>query len=66
MSFFPNYTDYDTTKKRLEFAKAEDIAKKMEKLLAYGRKILNKSRQSIKDQTDKYRFNIKFATGDWI
>ena len=54
MSFGPDTTNYKSTHKRLQSAKAEDITTRVQEILDFGRQQLKKSRESMKAQADKH------------
>jgi len=66
MSFCPDQIFYETTKQRLDVAKAKDIAMQMEDLLEFAKQRLTISQESIKNQTDRKRKNVTYSLGDWI
>jgi len=66
MSFCPDQTSYETTKQRLDAAKAEDIAMQMEGLLEFAKRRLLISQQSIKNQTDRRRKDVTYSLGNWV
>jgi len=51
MSFDSDTTDYETTRKRLEARKADDIVIQMKELLIFDRQQLKKTKQIIEAQS---------------
>jgi len=68
MSFSPDTTSYNSTRERLLITKAEDITKRMEEMLEYGRSQLLESQTKMKAQADKSRTDVEFNIGDkvWV
>lgn len=66
MSFSPDTTDYDTTRKRLAAAKAEDITGHMERVLEYIRENMGRSQQAMADQVNRHRLDVTFKKGDMV
>ena len=63
MSFSPDCTTYETTRERLEATKADDIAKRMEELLEYGRGHLQKAQLDMEAQANKHRKDVSYDVG---
>jgi len=55
MSFNSDTTDYETTYKRLEARKVDDIVIQMKELLIFNHQQLKKTKQIIKAQINKYK-----------
>jgi len=55
MSFDSDTTDYETTCKRLEARKADDIVIQMKELLNFDRQQLKKTKLIIEIQINKHR-----------
>ena len=66
MSFSPDCNSYETTRERLQATKADDIAKRMEELLEYGRSQLLKSQSSMEAQANKHRKDVSYEIGDRV
>lgn len=66
MSFSSDKTDYETTRQRLDAAKAEDITTHMQDILAYIRQNLEHAQESMVSQTNKHRYDICFKEGDMV
>ena len=66
MSFSPDCNSYETTRERLQATKAEDITKRMEELLEYGRKQLQKSQLSMEAQANMHRKDVTYKEGDQV
>lgn len=68
MSFSPDSTSYSSTRERLLVTKAEDITKRMDEMLQYGRTQLVDAQAKMKTQIDKSRTDIAFNIGDkvWV
>ena len=66
MSFGPDETTYESTRERLQSAKAEDINTRMQEILDFGVKQLEKSRKSMKAQADKHRKDVTYEVGDMV
>ena len=66
MSFSPESTSYETTRERIEAAKAEDIAQKIHELLEYAQGKMRKSQEIMKRQADKYRKDVSYNIGDRV
>jgi len=58
MSFSSDQISYETTKQRLDAAKAEDIAMQIEGLLEFAKQRLLISQKSIKNQADRRRKDV--------
>lgn len=68
MSFAPDTSSYESTRERLQAARADDIAKRMEEMLEFGRSRLVESQKTMKDQADKHRRDVSYNIGDkvWV
>jgi len=66
ISFCPDQTSYETTKQRLDAAKAENIAMQIKEFLKFAKKRLSISQESIKNQMDRRRKDVTYSLGDWI
>ena len=66
MSFNSDTTDYETTHERLEAKKANDIVIWMKELFSFDHQQLKKTKQIIKAQVNKYKWNIIYEVNDWI
>lgn len=61
MFFDSDCTSYHSTQECLLIMSAEDIARKMKKLLHYKQTRLIEIQQKIKDQTDKHYTEVEFC-----
>ena len=66
MSFDPDTTSYHSTRERLEAAKAEDIAKRMEEILEYSKERLTRSQKAMQLQANKHRKEVSYNIGDKV
>ena len=66
MSFSPDTTDYESTRKRLDAAKAEDITDHMQRVLDYIRQNMDQAQQAMIEQTNRHRQDITFKEGDLV
>ena len=66
MSFSPDTTDYDSTRKRLDAAKAEDITEQMQNVLAFIRQNMELAQVSMAKQTNRHRKDVTFDVGDMV
>lgn len=68
MSFAPDISSYESTRERLQAARADNIAKRMEEMLEFGRSRLVESQKIMKDQADKHRRDVSYNIGDkvWV
>ena len=66
MSFSPDTTDYATTRKRLDAAKAEDITDHMQDVLAYIRENLDRAQLVMVEQVNRHRQDVTFKEGDLV
>ena len=66
MSFDSDTTDYETTRKRLEARKADDIVIQIKELLIFDRQQLKKTKQIIEAQINKHRQDVIYEVDDWV
>ncbi len=66
MSFDSDTTDYKTTHERLEARKADDIIIQMKKLVIFDYQQLKKTKQIIKAQINKHRWNVIYKVDNWV
>ena len=66
MSFSPDTTDYDSTRKRLDAAKAEDITEQMQNILDFIRQNIDNAQVTMAAQTNKHRKEVHFEVGDMV
>jgi hypothetical protein len=68
MSFGPNTATYESTRERLLALKADDIAKRMEELLSFGRAQLTEAQAKMKNQADQHRKDVSYEVGQsvWV
>ena len=66
MSFGPDETTYESTRERLQSAKAEDINTRMQKNLNFSLKQLEKSQESMKAQADKHQKDVTYEVRDMM
>ena len=66
MSFSKDLTIYDSTRKRLDATKVENIANNMQKVLEYIRSNIKRAQNAIIAQTNQYRLDVKFKEGDLV
>ncbi len=66
MSFNSDTTDYKITYKRLRARKVDDIIIQMKELLIFNHQQLKKTKQIIKTQINKHRWNVIYEVDDWI
>ena len=66
MSFSPDTTDYDSTRKRLDAARAEDISERMQNVLAFIRQNTAIAQVSMANQTNRHRKDVTFEVGDQV
>jgi len=60
MSFDPDITEYESTRERLQTARAEDIFDHMNKTLTFAREALTKTREQMMNQANKHRKKINY------
>jgi len=66
MSFNSDTTDYKTIHERLEARKANDIIIWMKELLIFNHQQLKKTKQIIKAQINKHKWNVIYEVNDWV
>lgn len=66
MSFCPDTTDYDSTRKRLDAARAEDITDRMQKILQYIRHNMKDAQEVMTKRVNTGRQDVKFKEGDMV
>ena len=66
MSFGPHTTDYDSTRKRLDAARAQDITDQMQNILDFIRQNIDRAQVSMADQTNRHRKDVTFAVGNMV
>ncbi len=66
MSFNSDTTDYETTCECLEARKADDIIIWMKELLIFDHQQLEKTKQIIKTQINKQKWDVIYEVNDWV
>lgn len=66
MSFTPDTTDYDSTRKRLDAAKAEDITEHMQNILEFIQQNMDTAQQAMIEQANKHRLDVSFKEGQMV
>ena len=66
ISFDLDTTDYKTTCEHLKARKVNDIIIWMKELLIFNHQQLKKTKQIIKAQINKHRWNIIYELNDWV
>ena len=66
MTFSPNTTDYETTRKRLDTARAEDITNHIKQVLKYIRSNMDRAQKAMVTQANKHRQKVTFQIGDKV
>ncbi len=66
MSFNSDTTDYETTRERLKARKADDIVIQMKELLIFDRQQLEKTKQIIKAQINKHKWDVIYEVKNWV
>ncbi len=66
MSFDSDTTDYETIHERLEAKKADDIIIWMKELLIFNHQQLKKTKQIIKAQINKHKWDVIYEVDDWV
>ncbi len=66
MSFDSNTTDYETIRERLEARKADDIVIWMKELFIFDHQQLKKTKQIIKAQINKHKWDVIYEVDDWV
>ncbi len=65
-SFSNDSTSYENTRKRVDAARAENIAGNMQKVLEYIRGNMDRSQRAMVAQKNQQRLDVKFKEGDWV
>jgi len=60
MSFEPDVIEYESSRERLQAAKAEDISENMNKTLKFARESLVKTREQMMEQVNKHRKEVDY------
>ncbi len=60
MSFDSDTIEYESTRERLQIARAEDIFDHMNKTLTFAREALIKTREQMMNQTNKHRKEVNY------
>jgi hypothetical protein len=60
MSFEPDVIEYESSRERLQAAKAEDISENMNKTLKFARESLVKTREQMMKQVNKHRKEVDY------
>ncbi len=63
MSFDPDTTEYESTRERLQAARAEDISDHMDRTLTFAREALVKTREQMMNQANKHRKKVNYEIG---
>jgi len=63
MSFDPDIIEYESTRERLQVARAEDIFDHMNKTLIFAREALIKTREQMVNQANKHRKKVNYEIG---
>ncbi len=66
MSFDSDTTDYETIHERLKAKKADDIIIWMKELLIFNHQQLKKTKQIIKAQINKHKWDVIYEVNDWV
>ena len=66
MSFSPDTTDYESTRKRLQAATAGDITDRMQETLEFIRGNIENAQNAQAAQANKHRSNVVFKQGDLV
>ncbi len=66
MSFCPDVTDYETTRKRLDAERADDITEQMQKVLLYIQERMGNAQKDMAKQANKHREDIEFKEGNMV
>jgi len=62
MSFDPDIIEYESTRERLQVARAENIFDHMNKTLIFAREALVKTREQMMNQANKHRKKVNYET----
>ncbi len=63
MSFDPDIIEYESTRERLQAARAEDISDHMDRTLIFAREALTKTREQMMNQANKHRKKVNYKIG---
>jgi len=63
MSFEPDVIEYESSRERLQAAKAENISEHMNKTLKFARESLAKTREQMMKQVNKHRKEVDYEVG---
>ncbi len=66
MNFDSDTTDYKTIHERLEARKVNNIIIQMKELLIFDHQQLKKTKQIIKVQINKHKWNVIYEVNDWV
>ena len=66
MSFSSNTLNYNSTRKRIEKKKTDDIVNQMQKLLKFDQKHIKKIKSTMRKQINKHRKKIKYQIDDSV
>ncbi len=66
INFDSDTTNYETTHKRLEARKADDIIIQIKELLIFDHQQLKKTKQIIEAQINKHRWDVIYEVNDWV
>ncbi len=66
INFNSDTTDYEITHERLKARKADDIIIWMKELLIFDRQQLKKTKQIIKAQINKHKWDVIYEVDNWI
>ncbi len=66
MSFEPDVIEYESSRERLQAAKAEDISENMNKTLKFARESLVKTREQMMKQANKHRKEVDYEVGSKV
>ena len=66
MNFNSNTSNYDSTRKRIETKKIDDIINRMQKLLKFDQKHIKKIRSTMRKQVNKHRKEMKYQIDDFV
>ena len=66
ISFSPDITIYNTTRKRLDAAKTEDITDRMQDILGFIRQNMERAQEAMITQVNRHRLDITFDADDAV
>ncbi len=66
MSFEPDTIEYESSRERLQAAKAENISEHMNKILTFARESLAKTREQMVQQANKHRKEVDYEAGSKV